>query len=89
MNIFSGEEAQPRPPLITMQLLKQKYDYRKWVTQIWNSLEDPDGTGAKTYHTSRVNVWVIMDADADLNTLDDQYEFPVDGYRVIDPESGS
>ena len=59
-------------------------DSELWVN-VWNSLEDPDNTGDKTYITTKVTVWVIMDADGDLETDDDQYEFPVDSYKVVNP----
>ena len=50
----------------------------------WESAEDPSGRGVKQrYLTSQVTVWVVMDADANLDTDDDQYEFPVDRYKVV------
>ncbi len=52
----------------------------------WSSLEDPDATGGETYLTSELTLWVIMDADADLATTADRFEFPVDAYKVIGPE---
>lgn len=55
-----------------------------WI-DLWLSLEDPDGSGSQIYNTTQVTVWIIIDADADLDTEDDQYEFPVDSYKVIDP----
>jgi len=54
---------------------------------LWLSLEDPDGFGKQTYQSGLLNVWIIMDADSDLDTLPDQYGFPVDSYRVINPLS--
>jgi hypothetical protein len=57
-------------------------DSDRWL-DTWESTEKPDGSGAELYLISQATVWVIMDADADLATEADQYEFPVDRYKVL------
>jgi hypothetical protein len=56
-------------------------DSEVWLN-IWSSVENPDGNGGQLYDTTQLTVWVIMDIDKDLETDDDQYEFPVDRYKV-------
>ncbi|MFT5503771.1 MAG: hypothetical protein ACI8XC_001483 [Gammaproteobacteria bacterium] len=56
-------------------------DSEVWL-QVWSSIEDPDGKGDQLYDTTQLTVWVIMDADGELVTVDDQYAFPVDRYKV-------
>lgn len=57
-------------------------DSGRWL-DTWESTENPDGNGGELYLVSQATVWVIMDADGDLATEDDQYEFPVDRYKVL------
>lgn len=59
-------------------------------TDTWESWEDLDGDSVyEPYESTWVTVWVIMDADTDgsgtIDAGEGRQEFPVDGYRVINP----
>ena len=56
-------------------------DSAVWINT-WPSVENPDGNGNELYDTTQLTVWVLMDGDGDLDTDEDQYEFPVDRYKV-------
>lgn len=59
-------------------------------TDTWESWEDIDGDSVfEPYESTWVTVWIIMDADTNndgtIDAGEGRQEFPIDGYRVINP----
>ena len=67
--------------VVLKRIARTYADDPRWPP-FWESVEDTDGNGLRTVDINRVDLWVLVDADGDLETDDDRLEFPVERYRV-------